>query len=598
MDGRAARETAQLVDPVTLQLVKGALRSAQLEMETLLSRTAMSPFIREKKDYFCALFDGDARLVAGTAIPIFGDLISPVFEHYPAATMQPGDLYWYNDCYASKGAVSHSPDQVFIAPVFTEGKLSGFAQSWAHFNDIGGMRPGSLSPDATDIFQEGIIIPPIRLARDGIVDEEVIRVFIRNSRFPAMVTGDIRAATAAVRLGERRMGELFQRFGRTTVLAAFDATIEETGRAVRDWLQRTIAPGTYRFTERIDRDGHGNGPFAIRMTMTMAEDGLTLDASQTDDQAPGPINFIMSPDVPRLVFGIYALSREPTVLINQGALAAIGAVEIRPGSLLAPRFPAPLGQRGITLVRVGTACLGLINVATQGGAVASNNIYVIYYLRGRVTAAGEPFLLTDGIAVGYGGRSHSDGIDAVYLIANENYPAEFLDLSYPVRLRRYAINCDSGGPGRWRGGCGVIREIEVLAEDAMLSIRIDSVDNPPWGVAGGQSGRGGRCVLNPGQADERALPPLGDGILVRRGDILRIETGGGGGWGHPFDRETERVLDDVRGGFVSSERASDDYGVALAADGRGIDRAETARLRVHRGATKLFHRNAYHDALT
>ncbi|MBV9523337.1 MAG: hydantoinase B/oxoprolinase family protein, partial [Alphaproteobacteria bacterium] len=526
---------------------------------------------------------------------IFGDLVGPVFEFYPASTMRPGDLYWYNDCYASKGAVSHSPDQVFIAPVFAEGQLSGFAQSWAHFNDIGGMRPGSLSPDAADIFQEGIIIPPIRLAREGVLDEEVIRIFIRNSRFPAMVRGDIRAATAAVRLGERRMGELFRRFGRAAVRAAFAAAIGETQRAVRGWLRRTIAPGTYDFTERIDRDGHGNGPFAIRMTLCVDDSGAALDASATDDQAAGPINFIMSPDVPRLAFGIYALAHDPSVLINQGALDAIGEVKIRPGSLLAPRFPAPLGQRGITLVRVGTACLGLINVATNGGAVASSNIYVIYYLRGRVTQVGEQFLLTVGIAVGYGARRDADGIDAVYLIANENYPAEFLDLSYPVRLLRYAINCDSGGPGRRRVGCGVIREIEVLAEEAMLSIRIDSVENPPWGVGGGQSGRGGRCLLNPGRADERALPPLGDGILARRGDVIRIETGGGGGWGHPFEREPERVLEDVRGGFVSAESARAEYGVALDED--GLDQAATAELRATRGAAKLFHRRTYHDAL-
>src|SRR5579872_1684046 len=220
MDTRQQAELGTGVDPVALQIIKGALRSAQLEMETLLQRTAMSPFIREKKDFFCALFDAEARLVVGTALPIFGDLIAPVLEHYPAASMQPGDLYWYNDCYASRGAVSHSPDQVFVAPVFAEGKLSAFAQSWAHFNDIGGLRPGSLSPDATEIFQEGIIVPPIRLAAAGVLNEEAIRIFVRNSRFAAMVTGDIRAATAAVRLGERRLQELFERFGRGTALAA------------------------------------------------------------------------------------------------------------------------------------------------------------------------------------------------------------------------------------------------------------------------------------------------------------------------------------------------------------------------------------------
>jgi N-methylhydantoinase B len=590
------RTVATDVDPVTIQIVKGALRSAQLEMETLLARTAMSPFIREKKDFFAALFGPAGELIVGTSAPIFGRIVEPILEHYPRETLRSGDLYWYNDCYGSKGAVSHSPDQVFVAPVFAEGALVGFSHSWAHFNDIGGLRPGSLSPDATDIFQEGIIIPPIRLARAGEMNDDAMRIFVRNSRFPKMVTGDIRAGIAAVRLGERRLAELFERFGRERALAAFAALIAETRAIVARKMQATVKPGRYSFAERIDRDGQGNGPFAIRMTLDAAPGRTSIDARASDDQAPGPINFTMSPDVPRMVFGIYLLSDEPTALLNEGAMAAIDSVETREGSILNPRFPAPLGQRGITLIRTMTACMGLINVATGGEGVASSNVYVIYYLRGRVHGSGERFLLTDGIAVGYGARTFADGIDAVYIIANENYPAEFLDLSYPVRLLRYGINADSGGPGQFRGGCGVIREIEVLAEEAMLSIRIDSVRNPPWGVSGGQSGRGGRCVINAGRPDEREVPPMSDGTILRAGDTIRIETGGGGGWGHPHDRAPERVREDVLGGFVTREAAARDYGVAIGADG-AIDHAATQTLRRERFATALFHRGEYRASL-
>jgi N-methylhydantoinase B len=283
--------------------------------------------------------------------------------------MRPGDLYWYNDCYGSAGAVSHSNDQVFIAPVFAEGRLSAFAQSWAHFNDIGGLRPGSISPDATEIFQEGIIVPPVRLARDGALNEELLRIFVRNSRFPKMVTGDVRAAVAAVRLGERRLVELFERFGRARTLAAFDAAIAETRAVVAQRFAETFKPGTYRFSESIARDGQGNGPFALRFEMSASSNGITIDTSESDDQAHGPINFIMSPDVPRMAFGIYFLSHDPAVLLNDGARHAVQDVRTRPGSILEPRFPAPLGQRGITLIRVMTSCLGLINVATEGRGV-------------------------------------------------------------------------------------------------------------------------------------------------------------------------------------------------------------------------------------
>jgi N-methylhydantoinase B len=275
----------------------------------------------------------------------------------------------------------------------------------------------------------------------------------------------------------------------------------------------------------------------------------------------------------------------------------IDEVRLREGSVLQPRFPAPLGLRGVTLMRNVAACLGLVNVATGGKAPAAHCAYVIWYIRGR-KEDGSLFLMSDGVGVGYGARPTCDGIDAVYLIAQENYPAEFLDAIYPVRLRRYAINCDTGGPGRWRGGCGIVREIEVLAPEATISVRIDAVANPPWGVAGGRSARGGRAVINPGTPGERVVPPISDGHVVRRGDRVRIETGGGGGWGDPFDREPERVLADVRGGFVSRDAAERDYGVVLAADGASVDGAATRARRADRPPTRLFHRGAYADALT
>ena len=584
-------------DAIQLEIVKGALRSTQAEMEAVLGRTAMSAFIKEKKDFFVALFDPEGRLVLGSSLPAFGDVMKPVLDAFPVADMQPGDLYWYNDCYGSNGAVSHSPDQVFVCPVFADGRLSAFAQSWAHFSDIGGMRPGSLSPDATDIFQEGIIIPPIRLVRAGEWNQEALRIFIRNSRFPEQVQGDIRASVASIRLGERRMIELFERFGREAVLAAIDQSIEETRVIVRRRLQKLFPPGSYRFTEIVDSDGHGNGPFRIRLRLEATEDRFVVDASETDDQAVGPINFIMNEDVPRMMFGMYALSDDPGVLINYGALQALDVVITRPGSLLQPAFPAPLGQRGITLIRVLTACLGLVNMATDGKGVASSSVYVIYYLRGADPRNGERFLLTDGVAVGYGARPFADGIDAVYLVANENYPAEFLDMEYPVRLRRYGIFRDSGGPGRYRGGTGVVRELEVLAEEAMLSNRIEGVDNPPWGVNGGLAGRHGRCVLNPDTPNERVLPPLADGTIVRRGDVIRLETGGGGGWGHPYDREPELVRDDVLGGFISNESARNDYGVVLTGDDFIIDPAATEARRRQRLPSKRFHRHDYRDEL-
>jgi N-methylhydantoinase B len=593
-----ARERAAPCDPVTLQIVRGALRAIQSEMEALIERTAMSPFIREKKDFYAALFDADGKLVVGSNLPVFGDVIAPILEHYPRDTMSPGDIYWYNDCYASRGAVSHSPDQVFVAPVFSEGRLSAYAQSWAHFNDIGGMRPGSLSPDCTEIYQEGIIVPPVRVAREGVMSDELLRLFFRNSRFPEMVKGDTRASIAAIRRGERRLVELFERFGRDPVVAAFAALLDETERELREKLRALLPEGEHRFTDRIDSDGHGTGPIRLRYSLKVTPERITLDTSDSDDQVPGPVNFLMSPLVPAMVFGSYLLGDGSSSLLNAGVERVIDEVILREGSVLQPRFPAPLGMRGVTMMRNMAACLGLLNVATAGRAMAAHSAYVIWYLRGRMDD-GKLFLLSDGLAVGYGARPTSDGNDAVYLVAQENFPSEFLDSVFPVRVRSYAINPDSGGPGRWRGGCGLIREVEVLAPEAMVSMRIDTVENPPWGVAGGKAAGSGRCVVNQGRPDERILKPLSDGNIVRRGDVVRIETGGGGGWGHPFDREPDRVLADVRAGFVNRERAEEDYGVILTGDGIGIavNSAATRRRRADRPVAKLFHRHAYQDAL-
>lgn len=579
-------------DPVTLEIIRGAIRAAQAEMEALLERTAISAFIREKKDFYTALFDTGGVMAVGSNVPVFGDVTSPVFAKHPPETMRPGDLYWYNDCYGSRGAVSHSNDQVFLAPVFHGGARCAFVMGWAHFADIGGLHPGSISPDATSIFQEGIIIPPTRLVAEGVTNDAALEIFHRNSRYPDQSRGDTRALMASVELGVGRMLEILGRFGADVVGDALAQLLARTERLVRDRLRATFPPGTWTFTDAIDADGHGNGPFRISFALTHTPDGrLLLDATGTDDQAPGPVNFLMNADVPGMALGLFFLGGDPAQVCNAGGPRALDEVRLREGSLLQPRFPAPLGMRGLTMMRVLAALNGLVNVA-GGDAPAAHAAYVILLLRG--TVAGKPFLMSDGIGVGYGGRSGADGIDAVYFVAQENYPVEFLEQTYPVRLLEYGIHRDSGGAGRHRGGCGVVREFEILADEARLAVRIDGVTNPPWGFAGGLGGGPGRAVVNPGRPGERLLVPLSDGNMLRRGDILRIETGGGGGHGHPHDRPAEAVAEDVAGGFVSAMAARTLYGVALQ-NGR-VDADGTARLRATRPQAARFHRTEYADA--
>lgn len=596
-------ETSQTpCDPVSLEIIRGAIAAAQSEMEALLERTAISAFIREKKDFYTALFDENGVMAVGSMVPIFGDMTSPVFDRFPADTMKPGDLYWYNDCYSSRGAVSHSNDQVLLAPVFKDGKRCAFVMSWAHFADIGGIRPGSISPDATEIFQEGIIIPVTKLIDEGRTNEAALAIFHRNSRFPAQSNGDMRALTASVELGVKRVSEIADRFGPEVLADAFAQLLARTRKLVRSKLAETFGYGTHRFTDAIDGDGHGNGPFKMRFALTREEgadgvDRFIFDASESDDQAPGPVNYLMNPGVPGMALGLYYLGGDPAQVCNAGGPNAIDEVLLREGSFLQPRFPAPLGMRGLTAMRVISAINGLVNVA-GGQAPAANSAYVISIMRGNFrNEAGElgRFLLADGIGVGYGARATSDGIDAVYFVAQENYPVEFLEIGYPVRLHRYGVVKDSGGAGMFRGGCGIIREYEVMAEDAVLAVRIDSVKNPPWGINGGMSGGTGRATVNPGTDRERVLAPLSDGNSLVRGDILRMETGGGGGYGHPFDRSVDAVLEDVLGGYVSGESAERLYGVVI--NGNAVDPIATAKARTARTAIRRFHRQDYVDAL-
>jgi N-methylhydantoinase B len=586
-----------ICDPVQLQIIIGALRAALSEMGALLERTAMSTIIREKKDYFTAFFDLDAKMVAGTVLPLFGQIVQPILQHYPIDTMRTGDVYWFNDVYATHGAVTHTSDQVFVAPVFCNGKLCGFVQSWAHFADIGGMRPGSISPDAISIFQEGTIVPPVRLYREGVINDEIVRIFERNSRFPKINRGDMRSLVAALRLGEKRFSEIVERFTPEVVLNAFRQMQDRTERRVRTLFKEMFKNGSYDARDLIDTDGHGNGPFSIRLKMDVSDNGVVLDTTETDDQAVGPINYLMHPVVPSLIFSIFLTAHDPYELLNDGMMRLIDEVKLRPGSIIQPKFPAPVGLRSMSWYRLQTACMALINQASPGQGMASNPVYTIYLIRG--TVDGEPFLMVDGAAVGYGARSFADGLDAVYFVAQENYPAEFVDATYPVRLLRYEINPDSAGPGRYRGGCGVVREMEILADEATFSLRLDATVQTPWGMCGGQSGRPGRAIVNPGGIDERLLPTVSDGTVLKRGDILRIETGGGGGNGHPFDRLPEEVRTDVLGGFITLDAAQQDYGVVLTRVGVtvSIDESATRACRADRPAVKLFHRSVYLDRI-
>ena len=581
------KNTTEKVDPVVVELIKGAFRSARSEMEALIDRTSMSPFIREKKDYFSAFFDRHGQLISGTRIPLAVNLIDCIFGEYPIEKMSDGDLYIYNDPYWSKGAVSHLPDMVFVAPVFDHGEVRGFAEAWGHLWDIGGLMPGSISPDATETFHEGILVPPTRISRAGEINVEVMRMFLRNSRFPEMVKGDLNAIMACCQLGKRRFEEILQRFGREVVERASEVVLEQTAATLRRVMAEKIPDGTFSFTDYLDSDGVSDNSYSVALTLKKSTDQISMDFAKSGDQAIGAINFKMDKSVPANMMGLLLTGDEPGVEMNSGFSRAIDEVILRPGSIVDPLYPAPVGMRAHTMVRVTSTLLGVIGQATEGQMSAASPVYVLYYLRSHDRLRGSYELCIEGLGVGFGARTFSDGIDAVYFVAQKNYPVEFAEMEFGVRIEGYRIHEDSGGPGYYRGGAGIVRDVRVIGDEAVLGIRLDNVRFPAWGTNGGQAGGSGNVVINPGTKEERTLVPMSDQNRLEKGDLLRVMTSGGGGWGDPFTRPPETVLDDVLDGFVSIEKAHLDYGVIVTED-RDVDIAATKKLRQQRSTATAF----------
>lgn len=565
------------VDPIFLEIVLGTFRSMVLEMSLLLERTAMSPIIREKQDYAVGVFDRTGRLVLGELLMQGPGMLDCVLEKFPAEEMQPGDLFCFNDVYLSAGAIGHSPDLCFAVPVFAEGRLAAFVGVFGHYWDIGGSTAGSSSPLSTEIFQEGLIIPPIRIARAGVWNQDAYDLITRNTRFPAYLEGDTRAVISSCRTGERRLTAFFERYGVDRTLAAFDRLVEQDAERATALLRQYLPDGEYTFADTVDGDGVSERTYRVHLKVTKRGDEIVFDFSETDDQAGGAINFYLHPGILTVVLlGRYLQSLDPGILLNDG-LRATGDVLLRPGSLLWPRFPGAVAHRAVSRMVVNNCLLGVFDQATGGRAPAPSSNYGVIRLRA-VRPDGEYVYLFDGLGVGQGARPAADGIDAIYLIGQKNNPVEFVEANYPFRIERFGIHADSGGPGAFRGGTGIVRDLRMVLPETRVGTILSSVKFPPFGVNGGRSGRPGRVILNPGTPGERDLPVYADDLRLQEGDLMRVLTSGGGGWGDPGTRDPELVARDVRRGYVTPAGAEQDYGVVIDDAGR-VDPTATARRR-------------------
>jgi len=590
-------------DPIIIQIVEGTLASVEAEVEAAIERTSRSPMIREARDFRAGIHDRRCRKLTGRS---YSALVQPIVRDFPIETMRPGDVFFHNDVYGSEGGIGHLPDLCVTVPVFDAGDVVAFVQAFGHHDDIGGAVPGSMPSHAISAYQEGIIVPPVRLYHAGRANEDVIRILTRNSRLPDSLRGDLDSEVAACRMGAERLADLFRRYERAQVEACFDAILDRTTETFRRELLSRIPEGTYVWEDYAEHDGVDPPRLHTqRITLTRTADRLVIDFTGTSPQAKGPINhagnyadgvFLKKWLAPILRNLADTPERMAELDVNEGVVPLIELRFPPPGTLLTPVFPAPTNARTFVILRLLGILAGAIAKAVDGRIPADQETIRYTGFHG-LDDEGEFYLMREVLGGGSGGRWYADGSDTVHVVPDsKNLPAEFTETRFPLRVERLALATDSGGPGYRRGGLGYLKEFRVLRDSAFLCVA-DRAILSCWGLRGGKASAPFRVTIDPGGPNERVLPGLVDDEPIPAGTLVRVETTGGGGWGDPLEREPELVALDVLQGKVSARSAREDYGIVLATNADGEPRVEAAatttlreRLRSSRGPQPLFDR--------
>jgi N-methylhydantoinase B len=560
------------IDPVTLDIIENALRNARVEMDTTLVRTAMSPGIREQGDAFPLIADHLGRMIVGQ----FGSYIGPFLDGYDGV-VEEGDMIFLSDPYSVQGAISHSNDWLVLLPVFKDGRLVAYTSMFGHQSDIGGKVAGSMPIDAHSIFEEGVRIPPVKIWKKGVYNEDLIKLIMHQVRTPEWCKADLNALIAACRVAARRVVEMCERFGDDVFVSATEELLARNHRAMKALIESSIGEAPVSFEDYICDDGLGYGPYKIRCTMWREHGKVVLDFAGTDPQSNGSINFLLNENMMRMFFGIYMIMVfDPQILFNDGYYDLID-IRIPDGSLLKPQFPAALSGRTHALGRLFDVLGGLLGQKTPeflNAAGFSSSPHLFYSGRDQ---SGRWFQL---FQIGFGGipgRPLGDGPDGHSLWPNfTNVPNEFLERYFPLRIERYETVPDSGGAGLHRGGNGILMSYRFL-EPGLIAIHDDRWFTYPWGVNGGAPGARARKILEKADGSETVVGNKREDIAVEAGDMLHFITWGGGGWGDPLQRDPALVGKEIVQGLVTPEGAKA-YGVIADAAGV-IDAAATAELR-------------------
>ena len=550
------------VDPVTFQVIVSRLSGIVQEMQDRIFRTGYSTIVRESQDASCLILDvsGDVvgeHVIVPLHLACLPEAVRAVRAEF-GDDIRTDDAFLTNDPYL--GAVPHSSDIAVVAPVFAGERLIAFVANMAHKSDLGGVVPGTGNASARELFQEGIIYPPVRFVSGGILDPDVEAILRANSRTPELVLGDLRGQLGVAKLGQRRLAETIATYGLESVLDVFANVQEVAERRVRTMLARW-PDGTFEGESFVENDGVDlERRIRYHVRITKRGERIAFDFTQTDDQAAGPVNILPSTARGCVYFALIGLL--DATLPNNGGLARVVETSFRKGSVLWPVYPAPCNTYMNSALAVTEAVVQALSGfapalrhAGNGGGGAS----VISGWR----ADGTAFVQYELICSAYGALAERDGPSGsnVLVFGGRTAPVETLESEYPTRMRRFELIPDSGGPGRFRGGLAPRRSYEILTPRAQWTLRAGKHVTPPFGIDGGRPGRVGSAVVNPGTHDARLHPGRFSGVTLRYGDVVTLDKAGGGGCGDPRSRPFEAILDDVLDGYVSRDSAIADYGV-------------------------------------
>lgn len=566
-------------DPVTLEVIRNALEMIADTMALVLMRSAYSSVVRDSMDYSTALFDAKGRMIAQgltTALHLgsFPVAIAELTRAYEDR-IHPDDVFITNDPYGAGGM--HLPDIYLTLPIFFAGVLEGFAVALVHHADVGGIAPGSNTSFSTEIYQEGLRIPLVKLYDRGTPNDTVFKFIEKNVRVPVEVAGDMRAQLAACRQAEQAYMQLLEKYGSDSLGHYLNQLLELAERMMREEIQ-AIPDGSYEFTDFIDGLGSEPEPIRFQVTITIAGEEAVVDWSGSAPQVKGGINapFPMTLSASYLAFRCLGGRDIPN---NEGYMRPIRVLAPE-GTIMNPVLPAACSTRGITGFRMLDTLLGALAGAVPDRVPAAGEGGATFPSIGGYHE-GEPFVFTESVLGCSGGRPDRDGAEGVPNPgANQsNQPVELIEARHPIEILQYGLVMDSGGPGKYRGGLALMREYRILAEEAVLSMRSDRRAHPPYGLQGGLSGSPTCNTLYSG-LNQSLLPVLpSEAIVLRKGEILRHLQAGGGGWGTPVERNPQMVLEDARNDKVSLEQAREVYGVVIDPLTLSMDEEATATTR-------------------